>query len=897
MDIITSHVNADFDSLGAMVAAQLLHPDALPVFPGAKDTSVREFLEQTSVCGLEFARIRDIDLSKVKRLILVDVNNPERIGPFAELMQNPAVELHIYDHHPLYSDKITTEFLHVLPVGATVTVMVEQLQQRKIRPDSSQATVMMLGLYEDTGGLLFTSTSCADYAAASFLLEAGADLTMVATYLRRELNADQVDVMHQLLQSREVFNIHGINISLARASIDKYVGDLAVLAHKIRDMENLDVLIIVVRLEDRIFMVGRSRIPEADVSHILSVFGGGGHATAASATVRNMTLVQVMETLPSLLEKTVVPPKRAELLMSTPPRSVGVYQTLKEARTVLTRYNINALAVVDKCDIVGIVTRQLVERAVHLGLQDVPVREYMVAEFGTVNVDSSIEDVQRIIVEKRQRFVPVVEGRRLVGVITRADLLRHMLSGAHDLHGRAPIISGTDGISLDRRRMTRMLEKGLPARVQRLFELLTRTAEELHMQIYAVGGFVRDLLLKIPNLDVDVVIEGDAIEFARALEARCTCRVRAHEKFATAVVVFEDGFKLDLASTRTEYYLEPGALPTVEDASLKLDMYRRDFTINTLALSLNTANYAELLDYFGAQRDLHDRAIRVLHNLSFVEDPTRILRAIRFEQRLGFTLGMQTRQLLASAVQTGFLERVSPLRLFNELRIILSEAAPVAALVRLDELEILREISAHLQLNPVTRRYCEQAGRVVNWFELLYTGEEFSSWMVYFLCLSGDLAETDMVQLCQRLQIPHRWDKILLDELPRARVAFRTLQKEHRSEKLVDSRVAQLLDDLSPEVLLYGMARTEHEQVRLKYSHYIARIRGVKPLLNGWEIQKLGCDPGPLVGEVLQGLRAAHLDGEVKTRADEVAWAQRYLRKAALRGDIPEAVTPGTVER
>lgn len=877
MDIITSHVNADFDSLGAMVAAQLLYPDAVPVFPGAQDTSVREFLEQTSVCGLEFARIRDIDLTKVRRLILVDVNNPERIGPFAELMQNPAVELHIYDHHPLHSDKISSEFLHILPVGATVTVMVEQLQQRGIKPDKSQATVMMLGLYEDTGGLLFISTTGADYAAASFLLEAGADLPLVATYLIRELNADQVDVMHQLLQSREVLNIHGINISLASASIDKYVGDLAVLAHKIRDMENLDVLIIVARLEDRIFMVGRSRVPEVDVSHILSVFGGGGHATAASATVRNMTLVQVLEALPPLLEQVVVPPKRAEVLMSIPPRSIEVSQTLKEARTVLTRYNINALAVVDKGNIVGIVSRQLVERAVHLGLQDVPVREYMVAEFGTVSVDASIEDVQKIIVAQRQRFVPVVEGRRLVGVITRTDLLRHMLSGAHDLHGRAPIISGTDSISMDRRRMARLLEKELPVRIQRLFGLLTRTAEELHVQIYAVGGFVRDLLLKIPNLDVDVVVEGDAIAFARALEARCTCRVRAHEKFATAVVVFEDGFKLDLASARTEYYLEPGALPTVEDASLKLDMYRRDFTINTLALSLNRANYAELLDYFGAQRDLHDRAIRVLHNLSFVEDPTRILRAIRFEQRLGFTLGMQTRQLLTSAVQTGFLERVNPLRLFNELRIILSEAAPVDALVRLDELDVLREISPHLQLNPATRKYCEQAGRVVNWFELLYTGEEFSPWMVYFLCLSGDLAAADMEYLCQRLQIPHRWDRILLEELPRARVAFRTLQKEHRRKELADSRVAQLLDHLSLEILQYGMARTECEQVRLQYSHYIARIRRVKPLLNGRDVQELGCDPGPLVGEILQKLRAARLDGDVNTRADEEAWVQRYL--------------------
>lgn len=683
--------------------------------------------------------------------------------------------------------------------------------------------------------------------------------------------------MHQLLQSREVLNVHGINISLARASIDKYVGDLAMLAHKIRDMENLDVLIIAVRLEDRVFMVGRSRIPEVDVSHILSVFGGGGHATAASATIRNMTLVQVMETLPPLLDRVVIPPKRAEVIMSAPVRSIGAEEKLKNARNILTRYNINALAVVEQGRIVGIVTRQIIERAVHHGLEEVPVREYMVTEFGTVSASARIEEVQKIVVEQRQRFVPVQDDGRLVGVITRADLLRHMVSGAHDLHGRPPVISGTDGISVDRRRMARMLEKELPERIQELFALLTRTADELHMRIYAVGGFVRDLLLKTPNLDVDVVVEGDAIAFARALEQRCSCRVRAHEKFATAVVVFADGFKLDLASTRTEYYLEPGALPTVEDASIKLDMYRRDFTINTLALSLNHESYAEVLDYFGAQRDLHDKAIRVLHNLSFVEDPTRILRAIRFEQRLGFTLGMQTRQLLISAVHMGFLERVSPLRLFNELQIILSEADPVDALVRLDELEVLEEINPHLRLSATSRAQCERAGKVVNWFELLYTGEEIAPWMVYFLCLSGELSGPDMQRLCQRLQIPQRWDRILITELPLAHAAFHAMERESSETAQRDSGLAELLDGFSVEILLYGMARTQHEYTRLRYSHYITRIRGVQPLLNGWDVQKLGCAPGPLVGEVLKGLRAARLDGEVNTRTDEIHWAQSYL--------------------
>jgi tRNA nucleotidyltransferase (CCA-adding enzyme) len=218
------------------------------------------------------------------------------------------------------------------------------------------------------------------------------------------------------------------------------------------------------------------------------------------------------------------------------------------------------------------------------------------------------------------------------------------------------------------------------------------------------------------------------------------------------------------------------------------------------------------------------------------------------------------------------------LRLFNELQIILSEREPVDALVRLDELDVLGEISPHLSFNPSARAQCERAGKVVNWFEFLYTGEEFASWMVYFLCLSGDLSKPDMETLCRRLQIPKRWDRILLDELPRARGVFHTLERENHEH---DSCLAELLDEFSVETLLYGMARTQYEHTRLKYSRYITRIRGVKPILNGWDVQQLGYSPGPLIGEVLHHLRAARLDGKVSSRSDEIQWAQRFLEDAA----------------
>lgn len=877
MDLITTHINADFDCLGAMVAAKMLYPQAVLAFAGSQEPTLRSFL-RSYPHQLEFVRFKEIDLSQVKRLILVDVNTSARIGPFAPLMKRPDIEFHLFDHHPPAFGERAPDLQVVEMVGSTVTLMTQQLQRRGLVPDQRQATLMMLGLYEDTGNLLFSSTSGADYAAAAMLLSHGADLNLVADTLNRELSVYQVDLLHQLLSSRQLITVNGVEITLAQASIDRYVGDVAVLAHKIRDMENLDVLIVAVRLEDRVFLVARSRLPEVHVGNILSELGGGGHATAASATVREMTLVQVMEALPKLLEREVTPDWQARHLMSAPVRSVNADDVLVVVREQLTRYNVNALVVLDQDRLVGFVTRQIVERAVHHGLADVAVREYMTTEFGCVEMHTPLAQVQQIIVEQRQRFVPVVNQHQVVGVITRADLLRHLVSGGKKIRKLPTQAHIGDGVAIHRRHVVRLLETRLPQRIRQLLKQISTVADALHLNVYAVGGFVRDLLLNKKNLDVDIVVEGNAIEFARQFARRYDCRVRAHEKFVTAVVVFADGYKLDVASTRTEYYLEPGALPSVEEASIKLDLYRRDFTINTLALSLSGDSYGELHDYFGAQRDLHDKAIRVLHNLSFVEDPTRMFRAVRFEQRLGFKLGMHTENLVRSAVEMGFVDRVSSLRLFNELTIVLNEENPLAAVERLAGLGLLHCLCEQWQVDTAVKHYFRQAQKAIHWYELLYTGAPIQRWSVYFLCLSAILTDEEMASICVKLSIPQRWQDVLVVERQRAMPVFHSLERQRKKlASLPDSQLYGRLHGVSCEMLLFAMARTSSDAVRLAISHYMTQLRDVKPLLNGKELLKIGVERGPQIGDLLKRLRDARLDGVVVSRRDEVAFVRKLL--------------------
>ncbi len=342
MDVITTHVNADFDCLGAMIAARRLYPDALLVFPGSQERGLRDFLLHSTLYIYNFKRLKDIDLTQITRLILVDVRQASLIGPFAEVARDPQVELHIYDHHLAEEDSLKGDLQWIEDVGATTTLMARLFAERGIIPTADEATMMMLGLYEDTGNLLFGSTCAEDFTAARFLLEHGASLDTVADFLVREMTPEQVDLLNRLLKSCRRIRIHGIDIAIAQASLDTYVPDIASLAHKLKDIENLSVLIVAVRMDDRVFLVARSRLPEVDVGELLQQFGGGGHAFAASATVRDLPLVQLLDQLENRLGEHLVSCVTAADLMSAPVKSLSRSSSTRQASELLTRFNFNA---------------------------------------------------------------------------------------------------------------------------------------------------------------------------------------------------------------------------------------------------------------------------------------------------------------------------------------------------------------------------------------------------------------------------------------------------------------------------------------------------------------------------------------------------------------------------
>jgi tRNA nucleotidyltransferase (CCA-adding enzyme) len=452
----------------------------------------------------------------------------------------------------------------------------------------------------------------------------------------------------------------------------------------------------------------------------------------------------------------------------------------------------------------------------------------------------------------------------------------------------------------------------LPAPLLTLIRDIAATAHEMGLSVYFVGGIVRDLLLGFPIGDVDLVVEGDAIVLARQLAKERGGRVKSHARFGTAKWLIADSrwpiadsgwqmangesqmaadeesqpsaishppsaisdmpASIDFVTARTEFYSHPSALPQVERSSIKQDLHRRDFTINTLAICLDPERFGELLDFYGGEQDLRDGVIRVLHSLSFVEDPTRMLRAARFEQRLGFHIEPRTLELMTHALD--LLGRVSGDRIRHELTAIFQETRPEDSLCRLRQLGVLQQIYVALTCDDWL---CDKYARLRaalegdEWPMPKRDGVELRTF-AHLALLCYRLDPTALEAAIARLKIPSGQ----ADDLRQAHSLKNVLPTLARRQK--PSVVAHALEDYADAALFVAWVAAETKQAARQIHRYVHELRHVRPELDGKYLQQsLGMKPGPEMGRVLDALRDALLDGEVHTREQQEAFVHKLI--------------------
>jgi tRNA nucleotidyltransferase (CCA-adding enzyme) len=404
------------------------------------------------------------------------------------------------------------------------------------------------------------------------------------------------------------------------------------------------------------------------------------------------------------------------------------------------------------------------------------------------------------------------------------------------------------------------IKERLPARALAALSKAETLARSKGERLYLVGGAVRDLLLGEPVFDIDLVLEGNAIALAEELKREENSKITLHKPFLTASIAWPD-LSIDLTTARSESYARPGVLPAVHPGTLKDDLFRRDFSINSMAISLTDEDYGQLTDLYGGLDDLHGKLVRILHDRSFEDDATRIWRAIRYEQRLDFKIEEKTLALLRQDLP--MLKTVSGDRIWYELECVFREALPEKVLARAAELGVLRYLHPQLSVNE----------RLAEWFgqarDLNKTSRPPAG--LYLALLAYDMNETAVVELGDYLNLNRSLAQTLRDSLK-----IKALHEELSEDPLQPSAIYLHLDSFSENALTANLIASESEAVRRNIKLYLDELRYVKTSLNGDDLIALGIKEGPGIKLLLGLLLDARLDGEAASREDEIKLLKQF---------------------
>lgn len=884
IQVILTHEHTDFDGLASLLAASKLFVGAIPVLPRRPNRNLQHFLV-LYWDALPFVSPDDLPRARVERAIMVDTQSVITVKGMDADSQT-----HFIDHHRLDRELKPGMTFEGEEIGATTTLLVEKIHRASISLTPIEATLLLLGIYEDTGSLSYANTTPRDMRATAWLIEQGGKLEVVSNFLHYPLSKGQRALYEQLLENSQTYRFDGQSVVVSVVRAGEYVEEISTLAHKLRDLLDPDALFLLVDLGDHLQLVARSTTATIDVSAVAAKFGGGGHARAAAALIRRLSLEEVKVRLLEVLPEHVQPTTTVAQIMSHGVHTLPPTATVTIAAGMMQRYGHEGFPIVKDGQVVGVLTRREIDRALGLGLGGATIDLYMRKGQIQVSPQDSVGRVQQVMMEHGIGQVPVVKDGEVIGIVTRTDLIK--------LWSEPPRRSRAEEIAW-------LMDETLPQELLALIREASSTAAEMGFSLYFVGGFVRDLLLGQPNFDVDLVVEGNAIALARRLAREKGGRVRSHARFGTAKWILDDPAKhgiasVDFVSARTEFYGHPTALPEVERSSIRQDLHRRDFTINTLAVCLDPGHWGELLDFYGGKEDLKQGTIRVLHSLSFVEDPTRMLRAVRFEQRLDFRIEPRTEELINNALD--LLDRVSGERIRHELYFILQEEEPEKALTRLAELNVLVQIHPGLRCDRwAVERFRRLRESVTEWQKVtqptpaakqegqeadeLHETAELPSVsdgaLLYLALLTFRLSPEELGTLVERLRIT-RNEASLLHEVAQLRTAATHLaQQTYKPSELDD-----LLRAYSGAAIIVIWVISESSLVREQLLRYYQELRHVQPQVDGHYLKSLGLKPGPIFGRILNAVRAARLDGEVETRAEEEALVAQLLTKMEAEAEL-----------
>lgn len=719
LKLILTHERADFDAVASLWAAHRLYPASVPLLPKRLNRNVRAFVEayaddfnfysqRKSERNPFEQRQRTTDVVVVDTPVFHYVRGIKRALPVERI-----------DHHVNHASQPDWKN-QVEAVGATITLLAERLQAESIALQPLEATLMLLGLYEDTGRLTFGLTTPRDMRVAAWLIGQAADLTLVEQFLHVPLSDAQAKLLALLVDSAETITLHDHTIYLAHAPVeDAFEDEFSTVVNRLRDSTPVDALVVAIATKGRVNVSARSSTDAVDVGKLAKRLGGGGHSRAAAATVRGLSLAQLIDAI-------------------------------------------------------------------------------------------------------KAKLPDIVHAAEEESAVDMAAVLARACSPAQ----------------------------------RDLIATVSHAASTLGLPLYLVGGFVRDMLVGQPSNDLDFVVEGAAKRLAKQVAETLGGDWTEHTAFGTATWHAPSGDVVDFVTARMEYYAAPATLPIVTPAALQVDLMRRDFSINTLALPLTGALAGRLIDNFNAQADLDAGLIRGLHKFSFIDDPTRILRAVRYEQRLGFALESETLGWMTAGLP--YIAQLTPVRVWHEIEQLLAETQAAAMLTRCATLGVLTQLVNGLS-DAVPAGFSAETKE--------------TRFVLWWLSQSEPVRDA----LLDRLNVALG----LRNSAELAHSLIETLQPLPSNTPL--SQVDRLLQpaEAHPVALNAVRAWFANGYQANWLQAYQTEWRTMTPLLNGHDLQEMGLLPGPQFKTLLAALRAAQLDGELTSKAE----ARQFIASLTAQND------------
>ena len=868
MDLILTHEQTDLDGLASMLGAYLLRPEAIALLPRQINRNGKAFLRRY-VNELPFSDYQALPHESIKSVFLVDTQSLVTLRGM-----NEQTKVTVLDHHPRKVQIHPTWQVELHLTGACTTILVEKLREQNKALTPIEATLMLLGIYEDTGSLTYSCTTARDASAVAFLLEQGADLNIASIYLNPPLSNAQQQLYDRLLKDLVQLDIEGYSILVSKAIANDLNDEISTVAHKMREFLTPDGLVLLVSTRQGIRLVARSTTDNVDMAQLATHFGGGGHKRASSALIReegrsnaNITDARLTEVTRRVIEtipQIVTPSIKVSQMMSKNPLTLSPEISAADAAELMKRYGFEGYPVVDNKQLVGLLTRRNVDRAIAHKLNKT-AGDLMTAGSISVYPDDPISKLKERMATSGWGQVPVLDpdSNEIIGIVTRTDLIS-TLNHDEELPTQNEIAE--------------MLAEALPPARKALLHAVADEAYDQEVQAFIVGGFVRDLLLQLPSQDFDIVIEGDAMAFAEHLVQQFGGRFVAHKRFGTAKwilnrenlkdrinTVSDDGFyttdlpeHLDLITARTEFYNKPAALPVVERSSIKMDLHRRDFTINTLALRLDGSHFGKIFDFWGGYSDLQQKQIRVLHALSFVDDATRMLRAVRFATRFNFEIEPQTLSLIEGSLP--LIAEISGARLTHEFELIFNESKAPEMLRQLGLLGILAAIDSSLPWDEVC--LSRLALGLANLSKTDKTVSPEEKLQILWCLWLKDLQPEALRSVGLRLRLSGK----LLDWVTQTRELWQILPTLAGQRP---SQVTLSLDNLHATPIRAVFWASEQPEFRQVLEIYENEYKHVRPFTTGNDLRELGLPPSPRYDVILSALKQAWLDGQVRSEGEE----------------------------